>query len=81
MEKALADEERSLREDGLKHEENFVTYSLEGIRQMKNYDFFCRMQDNLWPSGDLSEEDYEVLYEREQVICDKLTHVMFSTMV
>ena len=47
---------------------------------MKN-GFFCRMQHNLWPSEELSEEDYEILYESEQVIWDTLIHVMFLASV
>lgn len=49
MEKELAVEEGSIREDGLRYEENFAAYSLDDIQQVNNHDFLCSMQDNLWP--------------------------------
>lgn len=52
-EEGCAEEECLIREQNLKFRENIAVFLLDDIRRVKNYDFLCRMQDNLRPSGQL----------------------------
>ena len=81
VEKVLAEKERSIREDGLKYGENYAAYTLDDIRRIKNYHFLCRMEDNLWPSGQPpDEQDFDILSERQRVIEERQKEVLFLAM-
>ena len=80
-EKELAEEERSIREDGLKYGENYAAYTLDDIRRINNYHLLCRMEEHLWPAGQPSDEqEMDRLSERHRAILKRQNEVLFLAM-
>ena len=79
-EKELAEEERSIREDGLKYGDNYAAYTLDDIRRINNYSFLCRMEEHLWPDGQPDEDETERLNERHRAILKRQNDVLFLAM-